>query len=323
MSFRQTSVSGFPAVALRSAQVEIAAVPAIGMKITNLRRLDGREWLWRSDQIPLGPPKPGASYVETADSGGWDECFPTVGPCPIPGASPGAPALPDHGDLWSAPWTSSVYDHADGTTLAGSARGTAFDYEFSRQVTLDLLQPAVRFRYSVRHTGDHPFPWIWSAHPLLNVQPGSVLTLPGVSEVKIAAVHGRDDLSENDVVSWPGAIGGNPDRFTFPAGGAWAVKVFGDLGPEGRMVLTDPRRGERLEFAVRHEEVPQVGVWINCRGWAPPGRTPYYNLALEPCIGAPDRLDISIRDWRTAQTLHPGEEREWSLDVRLLEEFNK
>ena len=103
MSFRQTSVSGFPAVALRSAQVEIVAVPAIGMKLTNLRRLNGREWLWRSDQIPLAPPEPGASYVETADSGGWDECFPTVGACPIPGAPPGTPPLPDHGELWSAP----------------------------------------------------------------------------------------------------------------------------------------------------------------------------------------------------------------------------
>jgi hypothetical protein len=94
------------------------------MKLTNLRRLDGREWLWRGDQIPLAPPKPGASYVETADSGGWDECFPTVGPCPIPGAPPGTPPLPDHGELWSAPWTSSVYDGPEGTTLAGSAAGT-------------------------------------------------------------------------------------------------------------------------------------------------------------------------------------------------------
>ena len=59
-----------------SAELEVIAVPSIGMKLTNLRRLAGREWLWRSDQIPLAPPRPGASYVETADSGGWDECFP-------------------------------------------------------------------------------------------------------------------------------------------------------------------------------------------------------------------------------------------------------
>ena len=185
----------------------------------------------------------------------------------------------------------------------------------------------VRFRYLLRHTGDKPFPWIWSTHPLLNVQPGSVLTLPGVSQVRLAAVHGRQDpspgsgqvLHENDIVSWPGAIGGKSDRFTFPENGGWAVKAFGDLSPDGRMMLTDPRRGERLEFVVRREEVPQVGVWINCRGWAPPGRAPYYNLALEPCIGAPDRLDLAVTEWHTAQTLHPGEERVWSIDVRILE----
>jgi galactose mutarotase-like enzyme len=324
MSYRQTSVSGFPAVALRSAQVELVAVPAIGMKLTNLRRLNGREWLWRSDQIPLAPPKPGASYVETADSGGWDECFPTVGPCPVPGAPPGTPLLPDHGELWSASWSSSVYDTARGTALAGAARGTAFPYEFHRQVTLDPHEPAVRFDYALHHTGDTPFPWIWSAHPLLNIQPGSMLELPGVTRVKVAAAHSSPGqgpvLAVNEVVSWPDAIGGNRAGFTFPADGGWAAKLFGDLGPEGKMVLTDPRRGERLEMLVRPEEVPQVGIWINCRGWSPPGGTPYYNLALEPCIGAPDRLDFAVRDWHTAQILQPGEERTWSVRVSLLDD---
>ena len=317
MSFRQTKVSGFPAVALRSDEVEVVAVPVLGMKLTNLRRLNGREWLWRSDQIPLQLPESGASYVDTADSGGWDECFPTVGPCPVPGAPPGTPPLPDHGELWSASWTSSVYDHAEGTTLAGSARGVAFPYEFHRQVTLRPHEPRVTFRYQVRNTGDTLFPWIWSSHPLLNVQPGSELSLPGVTQVKVSAVHGRADLSENEVVSWPGGIGGNADRFTFPADGGWALKIFGDLAPDARMILTDPRKGERLELAVRRDEVPQVGVWINCRGWAPQGRAPYYNLALEPCIGAPDRLDLAVREWHTTQTLAPGEERAWTVDVLL------
>jgi galactose mutarotase-like enzyme len=320
MSFRQISVSGFPAVALRSALVEVVAVPAIGMKLTNLRRLNGREWLWRSDQIPLAPPSPGASYVETADSGGWDECFPTVGPSPVPGAAPGTPLLPDHGELWAASWTSSVFDGPDGTTLAGSAQGTSFPYEFHRRVTLDPVEPRVRFDYWLRHTGEASFPWIWSCHPLLNVQPGSVLALPDVAQVKVAAVHGRTDWQESEVINWPEALDGGGDGFTFPEGGGWAAKLFGDIGSRGRMTLTDPRRGERLEFSVNPGKVPQVGVWINCRGWAPRGRTPYYNLALEPCIGAPDRLDIAALDWQTAQTLEPGEERRWSVDVWLGDE---
>lgn len=320
MSYRQTNVSGFPAVALRSSQIEIVAVPALGMKLTNLRRLNGREWLWRSDQIPLAPPMPGASYVETADSGGWDECFPTVGPGPIPGAPTGTPSLPDHGELWSAPWTSSVHNGGEGTSLAGSATGMLFPYEFHRRVTLDPDEPVARFRYRLQHRGNMPFPWIWSSHPLLNVQPGSVLSLAGVSQVRVAAVHGRKDLQVDDIVSWPGGIGGEADQFTFPQNGGWAVKVFGDVGEGSRMVLTDPRRGERLEFAVRAEEVPQVGIWINCRGWAPRGRSPYYNLALEPCIGAPDRLDLAVGEWHTAQTLHPGEVRDWGIEVRLLDD---
>ena len=317
MSFRQTKVSGFPAVALRSAELEVVAVPAIGMKLTNLRRLNGREWLWRSDQIPLALPEPGTSYVEAADSGGWDECFPTVGACPVPGAAADTPPLPDHGELWSATWSSSVYDHAEGTTLTGSAPGSAFPYDFQREITLDPQDPVVRFRYRVFNRGDTPFPWIWSSHPLLNVQPGSELTLSGVTQVKLDAVHGRDDLSESDVVSWPGAIGGYSDRFTFPETGAWAIKCFGDLTGESTLALTDPRKGERLEMIVRAAEVPQVGVWINCRGWAPRGRQPYYNLGLEPCIGAPDRLDVAVNNWKTAQVLEPGEERTWSVEVRL------
>jgi galactose mutarotase-like enzyme len=317
MSFRQTSVSGFPAIALRSAQIEVVAVPALGMKLTNLRRLNGREWLWRNDQMPLAPPQPGASYVETADSGGWDECFPTVGPCPIPEAPPGTTELPDHGELWGAAWTSSVFDGPEGTTLAGSARGTVFPYEFHRQITLNPDEPVVRLQYLLRHTGQEPFPWIWSCHPLLNVQPGTVLSLPGVTHMKVAAVHGRKDWQEGDVISWPGAIGGDGGSFIFPANGNWAAKLFGDLGTDGRMMVTDPRRGERLELVVQPGEVPQVGVWINCRGWAPAGGTSYYNLALEPCIGAPDRLDLAVLEWHTEQTLRPGEERQWSLEVRL------
>ncbi|MGI9040442.1 MAG: hypothetical protein ACR2HK_04935 [Gemmatimonadales bacterium] len=322
MSYHQTTVSNFPAVSLRSPELEVVVIPAIGMKLSHLRRLRGRgrEWLWQSDQIPLALPRAGASYVETADSGGWDECFPTVGPSPIPGAPPGTPHLPDHGELWSAQWTSSVYEHAEGTTLAASARGVMLPYEFYREVVLDPVEPVVRLRYRVLNTGDAPFPYIWSSHPLFKVQPGTVLTLPSVSQVKLDAVHGRDDLSRGDVVSWPGAIGAGPDQFVFPADGAWAVKLFADVGPSGRMSLIDPLRGERLEMVVDSAEVPQVGLWINCRGWAPPGRRPYYNLALEPCIGAPDRLEDAVLEWHAAQTLRPGEERRWQVEVRLPEE---
>jgi hypothetical protein len=294
--FRQTTVSGFAAIALRGEELEVAVVPAVGMKLTNLRRPRGREWLWRNDQMPLAHPRPEASFVETADSGGWDECFPTVAPSPVPGAPAGTPPLPDHGELWSAAWTSSVYGHASGTTLTATAAGRILPYEFHRELTVDPHEP------------------------LLNVQPGTTLELPTMYQVKVDAVHGNPELSRGDIVSWPTALGGDQGRLVLPDSGAWAVKLFGDLGASGRMILTDPRRGERLEMTVRPEAVPQVGIWINYRGWAPAGREPYFNLGLEPAIGAPDSLEEAVEEWKTAQTLAPGEARIWDLEVRLLEE---
>jgi galactose mutarotase-like enzyme len=316
MPIRQVSVSGFPAVALRTAEVEAVVVPTLGMKISNLRRTRGREWLWRNPRIPFAEPVPETSYVERADSGGWDECFPTVGPSSVPG-DPGAAPLPDHGELWSARWTSSVFEQERAPTLAASTTGARFPYEFHREISLDPDEPVMRLRYRVRHTGGAPFPWIWSSHPLLNVQPGSLLELAGVSQVRVDAAHRRPDLEADDHVSWPGGIGGMADRFEFPPVGqqGWAAKLFADSA--GSAVLTDPARGERLEFRAAPAEVPQIGVWVNVGGWAPDAGAPYYNLALEPCIGAPDRLDRAAETWGLAHTLREGEERQWSLEVLL------
>ena len=321
MSIRQVSVSGFPAVSLRTAELEAVVVPSLGMKLSNLRRTRGREWLWRNPRQPFAEPVPGTSYVERADSGGWDECFPTVGPSPVPG-DPAAPPLPDHGELWSARWTSSVFERERAPTLAASAAGARFPYQFNREIALDPVEPVMRVRYRLRHTGGAPFPWIWSSHPLLNVQPGSILELPGVGQVRVDVAHGRPDLDADDFVSWPGGIGGSggaAGQFEFPVvnGAGWAAKLFADSA--GSAAVIDPLRGERLEFRAAPEEVPQTGIWINAGGWAPGGGEPYYNLALEPCIGAPDRLDRAAGAWGLAHTLREGEERSWNLEVRLSE----
>jgi len=317
--FRQLTVSGFPAIALRSAEIEVVVVPTLGMRLTNLRRPRGREWLWRNAQLPLALPRPGAPYSETADFGGWDECFPTVAASRVPGAPTNDPPIPGHGEPWSASWTSSVYEHSGGTTLTSSTQGTLFPYQFQREITLDPSDPVLRLRYALRHLGDTPFPWIWSAYPLLNIQPGSTLTLPTVARMRIGRVHGRDDLRQDMIVDWASGLEGEGRTLTLPPESGWAAKLLGDIGSSGRMSLTDPRRGERLELIVDPMEVPQVGLWINAGGWAPPGRTPYYNIALQPCIGAPDSLAEAAQSG-TARMLTPGEECHWGVEVWLRDE---
>ena len=313
MPYRQVTVSGFPAVALRSAEVELVVVPSIGAKITNLRRVRGREWLWRNERLPLALPEPGASFVTTADSGGWDECFPTVGPCPMPGALPGEPELPDHGELWSAPWECAVYEGTEGTVFTGRVTSAFLPCQFQRDIVLDPAEPRIRLKYRLRHLGERRFPFLWSAHPLLNVGPGTTLSAPGLSMVRIGASIGRPGLEPDAALPWPPEGG---ESFVFPERGGWALKVFGKAQAGQRVMLTDPARGERLEV-IFGPDVPLLGLWINCGGWGPEGAPPYYNLGLEPCLGAPDRLDDAVERWNSAAWIEPGEEKAWDIEVRL------
>jgi len=312
VTIRQLTLGGIPAVSLSNAELELVVVPTLGMKITNLRRRRGREWLWRNPAIPYRPGVPGSSYVETADSGGWDECFPTVLPSRIPGASDETPPLPDHGELWSARWESRIYQHAEGTVISGTARGLALPYEFTREISLSASEPIVTLRYRVRHTGGAPFPWLWAAHPLFGVRPGMRIVLPTVAEVRFADVTGRSDWQRGEARPWP--LDGDGPGFVFPEEAGWAAMVHADIGRSGRALLEDPEAGEWLDLLVEPAEVPQLGLWINCGGWAPAGIDPYYNCAIEPSIGGPGRLEEAQG---VAPTLHPGTERAWRLTVGL------
>jgi hypothetical protein len=85
----------------------------------------------------------------------------------------------------------------------------------------------------------------------------------------------------------------------------YACKLF--LEPTvGKACL---RQGDdELEVTFDTSEVPHLGVWINKGGWTPFRRErPYLNLAIEPCLGAPDALSDALGDWKRAQWLEPGE----------------
>ena len=94
---------------------------------------------------------------------------------------------------------------------------------------------------------------------------------------------------------------------------AYACKLFLDLAP-GPVVAAVEEEGARLEIAFDGAEVTHCGLWINHRGWTPfDGGTPYRNLAVEPCLGAPDSLAEALGAWDAAAWLAPGETRAWTL----------
>ena len=305
MPYRQLQVAGLPALALFNDEIECVIVPSLAGKLTNLRRRRGREWLWRDRGREFTDLPADGSFPDT---GGWDECFPTIGACPMPGAAPDEPDLPDHGELWRLLWTHDLLETPQATVLTSRVEGEALPYEFQRDLVMPHEGDSCRLEYRLIHRGTVPFPFLWSAHPVFIAPPGMRVTLPTVTLMRVDHADGRPDLPSDAEVPWP-LEGGGPS-WEMPAVAGWKAKLFADIGASGVAVLTAPDRGEQLELQVDPTLVPTLGLFVDAR--ADGGR-----LAVEPCIGAPDRLDHAVGVWGAAAVLGVGEHRRWGITIRL------
>jgi galactose mutarotase-like enzyme len=314
VTYRPVTVAGLTAIALRAGGLELVTIPALGGKVSHLRRLDGREWLWRSDRIPMRAVRPDASYATFGDNGGWDECFPNV----APGAAPGWPSLPDHGELWSQPWDMVVSEHEAGVTLHGVARSTLHAIELRRDITLLHDEPVAHAAYALRNESDAELPWLWSAHPSFNAPPGTRVEIPGFGQVRVDRSAGDDAPAANDMLPWSGAIADASGCFTMPEQGGWAVKLFGDVPAGRRVALTEPAKGERLELEIGGD-VAHLGIWIEAGAHTSADGAPVHRLAVEPCLGAADGLAEAMALGVAPPPLAPGSERRWSFRLRLPE----
>ena len=295
-------------------------MPALGGKISSLR-LAGREWLWTSDVIPHRMPDAqsradAASYVKTADSGGYDECFPTISPCEIPSGvhAFGGLRLPDHGELWSQQPVVTTGRDAEGEFAIVTWTGRRMPCRFERKTRLERAGRVSMF-YSLTNTWAARLPFIWSAHPLLPLSDRTRVHLPRGARLRVDATHRLDPTRTVDC-RWPSLpVAGAELDLSRPAEtrDSYACKVFLDL-PAGPVRAAVEEDDARLEVAVDGRDVPHFGLWINNAGWTPfEDRQPYRNLGFEPCIGAPDSLADALGEWNSAAWLAPGETQRWTL----------
>lgn len=306
----------FGYVELRGGGTRVVIVPALGGRIVELD-VAGRQWLWQSDVIPAAPGVDGASYVETADSGGFDECFPTVGACRVPGwvRRFGGAELPDHGELWSQTPAIDIRTSPEGQMAQCTWTGVRLPYLFRRTARVDA-QGRVTLDYSVQNQSSDRMPFIWSSHPLFPLTPDTRVVLHEGARLRLYARHGIDLGEPRSEHRWPAIRGsGKVNDFIAPWDVArkYACKLFLDT-PDGVATL---REGDReLRFRFNPAEITHVGLWINKRGWTPfRDEEPYCNIGLEPCIGAPDTLSEALGDWKTPAWIEGGETRHWSLAI--------
>jgi len=294
---------GFAVAGLRSAEAEVRIVPRLGARILSLKDLrTGREWMDR----PLGPAlfanAPGEDFTKGTFAGA-DECLPTIGACRL-----GDRDLPDHGEVWSLPWTldAEALEHA---LLETTVTLTRSPFLFRRSLSLDI--DTVTLDYSLTNTGEANEPFLWAIHPLLAIRPGDRLVLPeDVRSVTVESVSGMPGVAPGDSLPWPNPDAGIAlDRIDL--GGEACAKVF--AGPLGRGVARlQGEDGSAVEFAWDHRELPWLGIWIT-RG----AFRGFHHVALEPSNAACDGLAEAVSRGGNAPVA-PGETKRWSLRLRLL-----
>lgn len=151
-------------VVMQNADIRAVILPELGGKIGSLVSLrTGREFLLQHADRPYRR----ARYADPMgdyDISGFDECLPTVSECPYPDPPFAAAIMPDHGEVWSRPWKLEIR----GEELILEMEGVRLPYRLRRKTR--LAGPVLELDYEITNTGNHPFKYLWSAHPLLTVQ---------------------------------------------------------------------------------------------------------------------------------------------------------
>ena len=314
----RTTTEGFESICVHTGLIELTLIPELGGKISSLRDTrTNREWLWRNPRYPYKRVPHGSSYLTEADTGGWDECFPSVSACLYPSEPWQGIAVQDHGELWSQTSELEIEEHDEIITLQTCWKGVALPYTFTRTITVVANSAIMRANYEVVNNAGQSMNYVWSIHPLLAIEPGMELCLPDSARFHVAGSIPQDLVSPEQNVQYPfAALGLNFPALPVTSAGC-AIKIWSDPLPAGEgwaaLSANDGELKMRWDVAL----LPQVAAWMNFGAWAADGGTPYYNLGLEPCIGAQDSLNDAVNQYNLFATVPPHGLKQWWLEIEL------
>jgi len=293
---RQTRIGSLDAVVLNNGSLRLTVVPELGGKIVSLiRNESGYEYL-------LQPSDPERAYrrrnygdkFEDYEPSGFDECLPTIAACLYPEEPFSASRLPDHGDIWCL--SSDLEIFGKQISLTSSMR--SLPLQFTKKVRLQAN--IVKLEYAVTNLSQSIVKFLWSAHPLLRVEPGAEIILPReVKEVEVGWSRDNRLGKSGDIRTWPRATECSGrivdlNRVGSPSAGT-AEKLFTPRLSEGFCGVFLPQHSGSVAFRFDPRLVPYIGIWVCQGGWPMSSTAKHSTVALESCSGRPDSLEEAIR----------------------------
>jgi galactose mutarotase-like enzyme len=304
-----SSVQDFVTVGLRNEGLEVVVMPELGAKVLSLRNLrSGREWMWTPPEGAVFQPMPKNAPFEESSLVGADECLPTIAESEWRGR-----AIPSHGEAWSTAW------EVDRLALTHGRIVTRLQLPISPfwiERTISIAETPegnqAIFEYALRNLDFAPQEFMWAFHPLMNIEPGDRLELPGVTQLLTESAIGVPLGTRGDRVQWPYPVDGVAlDQLDFGRPHA-AVKLFTEEGAATSATIRNEQTGDALRFDFDPRRVDTLGIWLTRGGW-----NGYHHLAVEPGIGAPDPLDVAVEQWKRFALVMPDQTYRWRFTVTI------
>ena len=294
-----------PRLRLDNGRIAIAVLPELGGKIVSLRRVDGREFLSRSDR-PYRRRVQGQEYGET-EFDGIDELFPSLGSCEIASGPWQGRRVPDHGELVTLPW-----QVVEGPGIALEVASPVFPYVFRRTATLE--DDTLVLDYAVTNTSIHPFAFTYTFHPLFAGEAGCRFDIPDALPMTVSWSKQSFLGARGEVKPWgdlPDGVGGRFRDSIFAPGSGRYYKLFSPRLSEGRfrLVYAD---GGAMEMRWPAGILPHYAIWCSEGGVGS-----LHHIGLEPTTDTVETLVGAIADGVAPEIPAKGS-RTWQIRLRLI-----
>jgi galactose mutarotase-like enzyme len=298
---------------LENEKLRIILLPELGGKMTSLENKEtGTQFLkqYVESEGELKPPSLGFDF-KPPYAYGFDECFPTVAPSSYL-FNERVIHWPDHGELWTQEWNFELEE--DRVVLKAS--GVNLLYEFEKEIQLKGNQ--IQISYRVKNTSYRAFDYIWSSHPLLEIDDQDELLIDEkVDRVSIHETNEEGQIRKKET-GWPYVSGDKTDYSVVQAETSdHAMKLFAEQVEKGRAGLYRKQTDETILFEFDTERTPHLGIWLCYGGWPEDAETGSYTVALEPATASFDKLSDAI-DNAEHKVIEPGECHTWNMSLEIL-----
>jgi hypothetical protein len=270
---------------------QLECVPADGARLTCLR-YNGYDLLTAAPK-KFRPPAQDLGEYELRPVYGYDDCFPSIRPCPMPGFA--GVSVRDHGNVCWLKW-----EVQPGTNrLDCRVASHALPVTFTRSIR--FTDKSLTWHFEATNEGQADVPFLHAIHPMMPPEKIGAIELPGFAKA-VSEMRSRDMEAQTPA----GLV---EHLLSRPEGTADMMLLQGVT--EGRVKLSF-LAGPAITMTFDAALFPTLGIWWNRRGYPDEAGLHRSESGFEPIPGTNSSLKDSAASG-VCMTIPAGGKCTWEV----------